>query len=202
MSGWRSGRSGVGKAAGVFGWAFRLAFGGVGLFCLAYGGIDVLSHVAYSMNGQRSEAILVAQRTVCSLEYQLSNESDLRRDPMSCEAAEAAAKANAGRQARMVRETIARLRFPLADGKIRGGNQGQREQQAFPSMATGSSVAIIYTEANPADFRLALNAARIAELVLLMGVGLLILMFAVFGTGERGSRGQKFTIRGNSVSSS
>ncbi len=114
------------------------------MFCLAYGGIDVLSHVAYSMNGQRSEAILVAQRTVCSLEYQLSNESDLRRDPMSCEAAEAAAKANAGRQARMVRETIARLRFPLADGKIRvEETKVSASNKLSPSMATGSSVAII-----------------------------------------------------------
>ncbi len=169
----------------------QLAFAGVGLACLAHGAIDIISHVAYSLNGQRAEASIVGQRTVCVLEYQLSNESDLRRDPMSCEAAEAAAKANAGRQVTVIRDTIARLRFTLADGKVREEEtKVSASNKLSPAMAAGSSVSIIYTVANPADLRIALNAARIAELMLLMGVGLLVLMFAcsALANGSHGRR--------------
>jgi hypothetical protein len=203
MGAWGSARSGRGRTPGVFAWIVRLAFGGVGLFCLAHGGIDIISHVAYSLNGQRTEASLVSQRTVCQLEYQLSNESDLRRDPMSCEAAEAAAKANAGRQVRVVRDTVARLRFTLANGKVREEEATvSASNRLSPAMAAGTTVSIIYMETNPADLRIALNAARIAELMLLMGVGILVLMFAFFGSGDRVSRSQKVTIRGGVSSTS
>ncbi len=195
MAAWGSARSGRGRGPSLIGWVFRLAFGGVGLACLAYGGIDILSHVAYSLNGHRTEANLISQRTVCVFEYQLSNESDLRRDPMSCEAAEAALKVNAGRQVRVDRETYARVRFNLVGGKVREEETKlSSSNRLSPSMAPGSSLSIIYTEANPADFRLALTAARIAELALLMGVGLLVLLFAFMGTGER-VPGPKYHIR-------
>ncbi len=201
MSASRNARSRRGMMPAVFGWIVRLGFGAVGLFVLAYGIVEIVSHVAYSLNGRHTVASIVSQRTVCSLEYQLSNESDLRRDPMACDAAEAAANANAGRQIRVQRDTIARLRFTLANGRVlEQETKVSASNKLSPTMGPGATVGIIYTEANPADLRLALNAARITELMLLMGVGILVLMFVFFGIGDRGSRTLKLNAR-NSVSS-
>ncbi len=164
--------------------------------CLLYGGLDIASHAIYSLNGHRADATLISQRSGCVLEYQLANESDLRRDPMPCDLAEAAFKANPGRQVRVEHETHARLRYTLADGRIREAETKLTSGNKLPAaMAAGAVVPIVYASGNPADFRIALSGSRIAELVMVIGAGLLVLFLAFFGAGQQGFRPPKGTWR-------
>ena len=166
------------------GFFIRAFFILLGFACVIGGTAEMLSHLVQPHATNTAEATVIGRRTACILEYQFSNESDPRREPMACDKADAFVHANPGRHVHVERHDLLNVRYPLAGGGMREAEaKVSRPGRLPPRIGIGSTIAIQYALSNPADVQVVATLSSLMDLVFLIGTGIVVLLISICAPG-------------------
>lgn len=141
---------------------------------LAVVGWNMYSDTAHQLNGKPSTATLIEHIKECTIEYQRVGESR-RKDPMACDSADALQRRFGSAKIRISQDTFARIRFPLADGRVHEAKVNESKLDSY-SLPIGTQIAVVYAPDQPSDVRAVLTWERFRVSFMIFAVGLVFLM--------------------------
>ena len=193
-------RVGGRRSPSIAGVMVKLFFGVLGASCVMGGSLAIQAHVMPGLSSERAEATLIGRRSSCVLEYQLSNESDPRREGMPCDKAESAVAANPGRHIRLERDEFLRLRFPLSNGRMHETEIRTGFGNSLPAtVGAGAEVPIYYSGAQASEVRIAMPLSSVIDYIFVTGFGLLVLLITLFGSANSRYRPSKSLAQAASI---
>jgi hypothetical protein len=165
----------------------------VGAIFAGAGGFGLYSDTTHQLHGRPATATLVAHIEECTVEYQRIGEQE-RKEKLPCELAEQFQKRVGSNKVKLSRNLIARVRFPLPDGRIQDANVDDIKLGSI-KLAIGATLPVFYAPDNPADVRAVMSWERIKIQLILLAIGLPFLWFG-FGGSLTGLFGWAFRGRG------
>jgi hypothetical protein len=166
----------------------------IGAIFAGAGGSALYSDTMHQIHGRRATATLVAHIKECSVEYQRVGEQQ-RKEKWPCELAEEFQKRVGSNKVRLSSDLIARVRFPLEDGRVHEANVDDVKLGSH-KLAIGTTLPVIYAPANPADVRAVMSWERIKVSLILLAIGIPFL-WLTFGGSLVGLFGWAFRGRGD-----
>jgi hypothetical protein len=166
-------------------WAERWATGNrtrlfvIGAILAAAGGGAVYSNTKHQMNGRAATATLVEHFEQCTVEYQrVGQEKRLEKWP--CDGAEEFQRRVGRNKVKISRHFIARVRFPLADGRTHEVNVDETQLDSS-RLATGATLPVIYAPDHPDDVRAEMSWERLKVWLGMFAVGTVFVVLALVG---------------------
>lgn len=144
------------------------------------GGFALYSDTMHQLHGRPATATLVAHIEECTVEYQRIGEPE-RKEKLPCELAEQFQKRVGLNKVKLSRDLIARVRFPLQDGRLQEASVDDIKLGSI-KLAIGATLPVIYAPDNPADVRAVLSWDRIKISLILLAIGLPFLWFGFGGS--------------------
>ena len=187
---WAKGKENHGRSWRVIGRTQNFVAGAIFAGAGAFG---LYSDTMHQIHGRPTTATLVAHVQQCTVEYQRIGEQE-RKEQLPCELAEEFQKRVGSNKVKLSRDLIARIRFPLHDGRIHDANVDDIKLGSI-KLAIGATLPVIYAPGNPADVRAVMSWNRIKVQLILLAIGLPFLWFG-FGGSLAGLFGWAFRGRG------
>lgn len=157
----------------------RLKAGLLGTAAVVGGAFMLFLDAKHGLTGVQASALLVDRMEECQAEFQPTGESR-RKEAMPCQNALAFRAAAGANKVRVHRTTFSVLRFRMADGSQRTVKVSQ-EALKSDMVPLGSSVPVVYSPSNPDDVRAPMTLARAKFHLEVVGLGVLLLLFAFIG---------------------
>jgi hypothetical protein len=152
----------------------------IGAIFAGAGAFGLYSDTMHQLHGRPATATLVAHIQECTVEYQRIDEQE-RKDKLPCELAEQFQKRVGSNKVKLSRDLIARVRFPLQDGRIQDANVDDIKLGSI-KLPIGATVPVFYTPDNPADVRAVMSWERIKVQLILLALGLPFVWFGFGGS--------------------
>lgn len=144
------------------------------------GGFGLYSDTAHQINGRPATATLVEHIKSCTVEYQRIGEQK-RTEQWPCDRAEEFQKVVGSNKVKISREFIARVQFPLADGRAHEAKVDEFKLNSY-KLPVGGTLPVFYAPNNPADVRAEMSWDRIKIQLGLLAVGIVFLVLALGGS--------------------
>jgi hypothetical protein len=170
----------------------------IGAIFAGAGGFALYSDTMHQIHGRPATATLVAHIKECTVEYQRVGEQE-RKEKWPCELAEEFQKRVGSNKVKLSSDLIARVRFPLEDGRLHEANVDDVKLGSY-KLAIGATLPVIYAPANPADVRAEMSWERLKVSLILLAIGFPFLWLA-FGGSLAGLFGWAFRGRGEETMS-
>ena len=145
----------------------------------AAGAWPMYSDTMHHLSSKPSTATLIEHIKECTVEYQRIGE-DRRKEPMTCDAAEEFQRINGSNKSKVSQNSLARVRFSLADGQMHEAKVAERKLGSN-QLPVGAKIAVVYAPTHPDDVRPVLTWERLKVSLMLSGVGLVLLLIACAG---------------------
>jgi hypothetical protein len=152
----------------------------IGAIFAGAGGFGLYSDTMHQIHGRPATATLMAHIQECTVEYQRIGEQE-RKEQLPCELAEAFQKHVGSNKVKLSRDLIARVRFPLQDGRVHEANVDDIKLGST-KLAIGATLPVFYAPDNPAEVRAVMSWARIKVQLILLALGLPFLWFGFGGS--------------------
>jgi hypothetical protein len=151
----------------------------IGLIFAGAGASSLYSDTKHQINGRPSTATLMEHIKQCTVEYQRIGE-EKREEKWPCDLAEEIQKRVGRNKFKISNEYIARVQFPLADGRTHEASVDDIKLGSY-RLAIGSTLPVVYAPDNPADVRADLSWEQLKVSLILLAIGLPCLALALFG---------------------
>ena len=165
----------------------------IGAVLAGAGGFGLYSDTMHQLHGRPATATLMAHIEECTVEYQRIGEQE-RKEKLPCELAEEFQKRVGSNKVKLSRDLIARVRFPLQDGRVQEASVDDIKLGSI-KLAIGATLPVFYAPNDPADVRAVMSWDRIKVQLILLALGLPFLWFGcggslagLFGWAFRGRR--------------
>ena len=142
-------------------------------------GASLYSDTKHQINGKPSTATLMEHIKECTMEYQRVGE-EKRSEKWPCELAEELQRRVGKNKIKISNDYIARVQFPLADGRIHEANVDDIKLGSY-SLAIGSTLPVVYAPDNPGDVRAKMTWARLWPWLIAFAAGIGFLALALGG---------------------
>ena len=152
----------------------------IGAIFAGAGGFGLYSDTTHQIHGRPATATLMAHIEECTVEYQRIGEQE-RKEKLPCELAEQFQKRVGSNKVKLSRDLIARVRFPLQDGRIQEASVDDIKLGSI-KLAIGATLPVIYAPDNPADVRAVMSWDRVKIQLILLAIGLPFLWFGFGGS--------------------
>jgi hypothetical protein len=152
----------------------------IGAIFAGAGAFGLYSDTMHQLHGRPATATLVAHIQECTVEYQRIGEQE-RKEQLPCELAEQFQKRVGSNKVKLSRDLIARVRFPLQDGRIQDANVDDIKLGSI-KLGIGATLPVFYAPNNPADVRAVMSWERIKIQLILLALGLPFLWFGFGGS--------------------
>jgi hypothetical protein len=144
------------------------------------GAFGLYSDTMHQLHGRPSTATLMAHIEECTVEYQRIGEQQ-RKEKLPCALAEQFQKQVGSNKVKLSRDLIARVRFPLQDGRVQEASVDDIKLGSI-KLAIGTTLPVIYAPGNPVDVRAVMSWDRIKIQLILLAIGLPFLWFGFGGS--------------------
>ena len=148
----------------------------IGAICAGAGGYDLYSVVRHQIHGRPATATLMEHITHCTVEYQRIGE-EKRIEQWPCELAEEFHRRAGWNKVKLSHDYIARVRFPLEDGRTHEANVNEINLRSF-KLAIGATLPVTYTHDNPVDVRAKMSWETLGVPLGLLAIGIPLLALA------------------------
>jgi hypothetical protein len=152
----------------------------IGAVFAGAGGFALYSDTMHQLHGTPATATLMAHIQECTVEYQRIGEQE-RKEKWPCELAEQFQKRVGSNKVKLSRDLIARVRFPLQDGRVQEASVDDIKLGST-KLAIGATLPVIYAPDNPADVRAEMSWERLKVSLILLAIGLPFLWFGFGGS--------------------
>ena len=115
----------------------------------------------------------------CTVEYQFIGE-EKQSQKLPCELAEELQRRVGQNKIKISRDFIARVQFPLADGRTHEADVDEINLGSF-GLAIGATLPVVYAPGNPGDVRAVMSWERVGVMLIVSAIGIAFLALALGG---------------------
>jgi hypothetical protein len=149
----------------------------IGAIFAGAGGYNLYSDVRHQIHGKPATATLMEHIKQCTVEYQRIGE-ETRKEQWPCELAEEFQQRAGWNKVKLNRDYIARVRFPLEDGRTHEANVNEINLRSH-KLAIGATLPVTYAPDNPADVRAKMSWETLKVPLIMLAIGIPFLALAL-----------------------
>jgi hypothetical protein len=151
----------------------------IGVILAAVGGGTLYLDARHQLIGRAATATLLEHITQCTVEYHFIGE-EKQKAQWPCDMAEETQRRVGFTKFKISRDFIARLQFPLADGRTHEAKVDDIQLGSI-SLPVGATLPVLHAPDDPSDVRAKLSWERVKIWLIVLAVGLAFLALALRG---------------------
>jgi hypothetical protein len=149
----------------------------IGAILAVIGGFGLYSDITHQMTGRPTTATLLEHIHECTVEYQRIGE-ERRKEKWPCDLAEEFQRRVGTAKVKLSHEYIARVEFPLADGRRHVVNVDE-SKLGSSKLAIGATLPVVYAPNKPDDVRAPMSWERFRISLGILAVGVVFFALAL-----------------------